>query len=192
AAGFAGMAAWRVGPAPAIQAEPAGGAVGRKKPVTITVTEPVRGLTSVKVELVQGDRVEKLAEKTYVPRSSWSLWGAAPTGRDALAVDIGRDAIHGLKAAPVTLRVTAERAPTWLKRPAPAVREIEYQVRLTPPGLGVISTFHFARQGGAEAVVYRAGASSVRDGVQAGDLWFPGFPLPGGGPQDRFALFAVP
>ena len=27
---------------------------------------------------------------------------------------------------------------------------------------------------------------------QAGDWWFPGFPLPGGGPLERFALFGVP
>jgi murein DD-endopeptidase MepM/ murein hydrolase activator NlpD len=32
----------------------------------------------------------------------------------------------------------------------------------------------------------------VKDGVQAGDWWFPGYPLPGGDDQDRFALFAAP
>jgi murein DD-endopeptidase MepM/ murein hydrolase activator NlpD len=36
------------------------------------------------------------------------------------------------------------------------------------------------------------GESAVRDGVQAGTWFFPGFKLPGGGPLDRFALFAVP
>jgi len=32
----------------------------------------------------------------------------------------------------------------------------------------------------------------VRDGVQAGEAWSPGYPLPGAGKEDRFALFAVP
>ena len=32
----------------------------------------------------------------------------------------------------------------------------------------------------------------MKDGVTAGGRFFPGFPLPGGGPQDRFALFAIP
>jgi murein DD-endopeptidase MepM/ murein hydrolase activator NlpD len=41
-------------------------------------------------------------------------------------------------------------------------------------------------------VVYRVGNTAVRDGVQAGEWWFPGFPMPGGDGQDRFALFAVP
>jgi murein DD-endopeptidase MepM/ murein hydrolase activator NlpD len=32
----------------------------------------------------------------------------------------------------------------------------------------------------------------VRDGVRAGDSFFPGSPLPGGGKEDRLALFGVP
>jgi murein DD-endopeptidase MepM/ murein hydrolase activator NlpD len=36
------------------------------------------------------------------------------------------------------------------------------------------------------------GESAVRDGVRSGAWWFPGFPLPGGGKQDRFAFFALP
>ena len=189
--GLLALAAFRVGPAPEIAAKPAAGWIGRKTSVTVTVTEPVRGLSRVRAELVQGDRVEKLAEKTYVPRSSWWFWGSG-TDRDALALEIGRDAIKELKAGPATLRVSAEGAPAWLRHTAPAVKELAFQVRLIPPSLGVTSTFHFVRQGGAEVVVYRVGESSVRDGVRAGDLWFPGFPLLGGGKGDRFALFAVP
>jgi murein DD-endopeptidase MepM/ murein hydrolase activator NlpD len=34
--------------------------------------------------------------------------------------------------------------------------------------------------------------SSIEDGVTVGDWWFPGYPLPGGGENDRFALFGVP
>ena len=65
-------------------------------------------------------------------------------------------------------------------------------MRLTPPSLAVVSTFTYVTPGGSEAVVYRVGETSVKDGVTAGAWFFPGFPLPGGGPQDRFALFAVP
>jgi murein DD-endopeptidase MepM/ murein hydrolase activator NlpD len=41
-------------------------------------------------------------------------------------------------------------------------------------------------------VVYRVGPTSRRDGVGVGEWWFPGQALPGGGPQDRFALYGVP
>jgi murein DD-endopeptidase MepM/ murein hydrolase activator NlpD len=36
------------------------------------------------------------------------------------------------------------------------------------------------------------GETSVKDGVQAGDEFFPGHALPGGGPGVKFVLFAVP
>jgi len=65
-------------------------------------------------------------------------------------------------------------------------------VRLTPPSVGVLSTQTYVRQGGCEAVVYRVGEGAERHGVQAGDWFFPGYPLPGGQPGEQFALFAVP
>jgi murein DD-endopeptidase MepM/ murein hydrolase activator NlpD len=58
--------------------------------------------------------------------------------------------------------------------------------------LHITSIQTYLAQGGCEAVVYRVGESAVRDGVQAGDWWFPGYPMPGSGKQDRFALFAGP
>jgi murein DD-endopeptidase MepM/ murein hydrolase activator NlpD len=189
--GFLVLASFRAGPAPEIAVKRPGVSIGRKTSVTITVAEPVRGLSRVRAELVQGDRVEKLAEKSYSPRPAWSFWGGK-TDRAELPLEIGRDAIKGLKVGPASLRITAERASAWFRHPSPAVAEREFQVRLTPPSLGVTSTFHYAKQGGCEAVVYRVGESSVRDGVRAGKEWFPGFPLPGGGKQDRFALFAIP
>jgi len=77
------------------------------------------------------------------------------------------------------LRAVADRAGTWLLHPAPVVQELKVPVRLTPPALSVTSAQHYVAQGGAEAVVYRVGASSVRDGVRAGEWFFPGYPLPG-------------
>jgi murein DD-endopeptidase MepM/ murein hydrolase activator NlpD len=63
---------------------------------------------------------------------------------------------------------------------------------LTPPSLNVTSTQVYVAQGGCEVVTYRVGESAVRDGIRAGAWWFPGYPVPGGEKQDRFALFAVP
>jgi murein DD-endopeptidase MepM/ murein hydrolase activator NlpD len=63
---------------------------------------------------------------------------------------------------------------------------------LTPPSLQITSTQTYVAQGGCEIVTYRVGESATRDGVRAGSWWFPGYLLPGGGKQDRFALFAVP
>jgi murein DD-endopeptidase MepM/ murein hydrolase activator NlpD len=65
-------------------------------------------------------------------------------------------------------------------------------VRRRPPRLELVSTQHYARQGGSGAAVYRVGETALRSGVRAGGFEAVGFPLPGGGPDDRFVLYAVP
>ena len=90
------------------------------------------------------------------------------------------------------VRVVAERAGTWLRRPGPAVSELRLPVRLVPPTLAAVSSQHYVAQGGSGVVVYEVGATAVRDGVRAGSWFFPGSPLPGGGKEDRLAVFGVP
>jgi murein DD-endopeptidase MepM/ murein hydrolase activator NlpD len=58
--------------------------------------------------------------------------------------------------------------------------------------LQVQSLHTYVAQGGSEAVVYRVGDTAIKDGVRAGEWWFPGHPLPGGAERDRFALFSMP
>jgi murein DD-endopeptidase MepM/ murein hydrolase activator NlpD len=181
----------RVGPPPLINIRPAVPVIGKRTAVTIELSEPSRGLSHVKVELQQGDRVESLAEKNYELPYALSFWGAR-TAQDTISIQVGRETISGLKAGQASIRVTANRAGTWLRHPEPATQEISLPVRLTPPTLQIVSKQTYVAQGGCEAVAYRVGESSVRDGVQAGSWWFPGYPLPGGGKGDRFALFAVP
>jgi murein DD-endopeptidase MepM/ murein hydrolase activator NlpD len=90
------------------------------------------------------------------------------------------------------VRVVADRAGTWLRRPGPAVSELRLPVRLVPPTLAAVSSQHYVAQGGSGVVVYQVGATAVRDGVRAGSWFFPGSPLPGGGKEDRLAVFGVP
>jgi murein DD-endopeptidase MepM/ murein hydrolase activator NlpD len=183
--------AFRAGGAPEVVIKPGAGAIGARTPVTVTVEEPSRGLSSVKIEFVQGDRKDTLFDKSYAPQSAWAFWGSK-TDRDSIKFDLGRDVQKNLKQAPATIRVTAARAGSWVRHPEPVVEELVLPVRLTPPSLAVVSSFTYVNQGGCEAVVYRVGETSVKDGVVAGAWFFPGFPLPGGGKDERFALFAVP
>ena len=66
-AAIAGVGAFRAGAAPEIKIAPAFPAIGRRTPVKIEIVEPRRGLSHVKVDFVQNDRVETLAEKSYTP-----------------------------------------------------------------------------------------------------------------------------
>jgi hypothetical protein len=188
---FVGLAGFRAGPPPGItmQAELPG--IGKSTPVKITVAEKSRGLAAFRVELQQGERVEVLEEREYTPLEPWQFWGHRITSEE-LTVIVGSETIKGLHEGDATVRVVAERAPSLLRRPQPAIEALDLPVKLRPPSLQVLSTRTYAAQGGAEAVVYKVGPTAVRDGVQSGDWWFPGFPLPGGGEQDRFALFGVP
>jgi len=188
---FVALAAFRAGPEPTITITSDLPAIGKKTLITIELAEHKRGLSKVGVEFVQGDRVELLESMDFVPRPPWVFWGPyTPTHQ--LSVAVGREVLQGLKEGEATIRVTADRTGAYLRFPEPTVREMTMQVKLRPPQLQVLSRQTYVAQGGCEAIVYRVGASAIRDGVQAGDWWFPGFPLPGGDPQERFALFSLP
>jgi murein DD-endopeptidase MepM/ murein hydrolase activator NlpD len=189
--GVAAFAVLRVGPAPDIAIEPAAKVIGRKTPVVVKISEPRRGVSGVKVELVQGGAVQTLAEQRLEPAPSWAPWKKG-TPTTEIKVEVGKDVVPNLQPGQAIVRVSAERARALLWSPDPAVAQLELPVRMIPPTVHVTSTFTYVNQGGVEAVVYRVGDGTVRDGVRAGTRYFPGFALPGGGPQDRFALFAVP
>ena len=174
-----------------IKIDPLKPAIGKRTPVKIELSEPRRGLVSVKVELIQDRNSVVLEEKTYKPSSQFLFW-RAKTVRDAFEVEAGSTAMPSLTSGFASLRVTAARAKTWIRRPEPNIVEIKLPVRLAPPSLQITSSQTYVAQGGCEAVTYRVGETAVRDGVQAGNWWFPGYPMPWGGRQDRFAIFAVP
>ncbi len=188
---WAGLGAFRAGGAPFIEITPELPGIGKRTPIDITVQEPGRGLSLFKVELVQGERVELLQSRNYTPLKPWQFWGDRVTAED-LTVEVGSETVKGLREGDAIVRVTAERAPAVLRRPAPAVEEIRLTVKLRPPVLQVVSSRTYVAQGGSEAVVYRVDDSSIMDGVSVGDHWFPGYPLPGGPEGERFALFGVP
>jgi murein DD-endopeptidase MepM/ murein hydrolase activator NlpD len=187
----AALALFRVGPAPQIDIQSSRPGIGRQTAVLVKVSEPSRGLGTIKVELLQEERTEMLATKTHRPRRFWSFWGDKQAAEE-LSVNVGRDAFPKLRPGEATIRVTASRAGTWLRHPEPVVQELTLPVRFIPPTIERVAREVYLAQGGSEVVVYRVGETSVRDGVQAGDWFFPGFPLPGGGARDRMALFAMP
>jgi hypothetical protein len=181
----------RVGPLPSVEIRGEAKAIGRSTVVEVVTSAAGRGLAGLRVEVEQGGTAHVVARREHRPLPPWALPGAR-TQADRLRVDVGRDAVPGLVEGDALVRVVAERAGTWLRHPGPAVKEIRLPVRLTPPALALLSSQHYVAQGGSGVVVYRAGATAVRHGVRAGSSFFPGAPLPGGGKEDRLALFGVP
>ena len=188
---FAALAAFRVGPAPHLAIQPALKGIGRRTPVTVEIEAGGRGLRGVEVSVVQGNLRQVLATKAYTPAPAWKVWGGS-TLRDRLQVEVGRETVKGLKPGTATIEVAAERPGAWLRAPGRTTEKLDLPVRLTPPALAPQSDAVYVAQGGSECVVYSVGDSSVKDGVQAGDAFFPGHPLPGASAGVKFALFAVP
>jgi murein DD-endopeptidase MepM/ murein hydrolase activator NlpD len=191
---FAGLAIFRVGPPPEIDLQSDRPGIGRRTTFDIRVREPERGLGRITVTLEQNGQTHVLASnanKTYRPRRFWAFWGPLQA-EEQLKVVTGRDVLPSLRSGTAVVRVTAERAGTWLRKPAAVTKEASLTVRFTPPSLERASTQVYLAQGGSEVVVYRVGETSVKDGVQAGDWFFPGYPLPGGNDRERMVLFAMP
>ena len=182
---------FRVGPAPAVEIQTDARAIGSRTSVVAVASADGRGLAGLRIEVEQGGVAHVVAEKAHRPLPSWAFSGER-TVRDELRAEVGRAALPALVEGEAVVRAVAERAPTWLRRPGPVVKEVRLPVRLVPPSLSLLSSQHYVAQGGSGVVVYRVGATAVRDGVRAGDRFFPGSPLPGGDKADRIALFGVP
>ena len=108
---------------------------------------------------------------------------------------IGRKAIPDLRSGAARITVRASRPVLYGLREVETVVTHDVQVRLEPPQLGVLSTFHYINHGGTEFVVYRATPEDVQSGVRVGDKEYPGFPAKGvgitGDPALRVAFFAL-
>lgn len=191
ALGILTLASLRVGGGAEIEIRPELPAIGPRTPVIVTVAENGRGLGEVRVELVQGETATELEVRSHTPRGPLVFWGEA-TEREEISLEVGRETVAELHEGEATIRVLAERAGTWLRHPEPTVAELTLPVRLRPPPLSLLSNQHYLAQGGAEAVIYTVGETSVRDGVRAGERFFPGYPLPGGSSTERFALLGAP
>src|SRR5258705_5717142 len=119
-----GLATFRTGAAPTLTVQPAVPGLGRKTPVRITAVVPGRGLTRVRLEVVQGDRVQVVADKSYIPRPAWAFWGPL-TERAEMRADVGVDNVPSLKAGEAGLRGVAGPAGAVPLDPAPLLPELK-------------------------------------------------------------------
>ncbi len=185
-----GIFTLRAGEAPLISLKSDKPAMGKVSVFTISVNEPKRGLSAVQVELLQEGMTVELLKEVLVPQSVWAMAPNADVFTKEVVVD--RAQIKSLREGSATIRVTATAAGTWLKSAPAAKEELTLKVRLRPPTLEVRSQNIYPAQGGCEVVIYAVGDTATRHGVSAGQWFFPGYPLPGGAPDEYFALFAVP
>jgi len=94
---------------------------------------------------------------------------------------IGKQSVPELQSGAARIVVTAAR-PSFLNlRQLTSTATKDFQVRLEPPRIAVLSTKHYVNHGGSEFVVYKATPADVASGVRVGEIEYPGFPVSGAG-----------
>jgi len=125
----------------------------------------------------EGDIKQESAERLYVMRP------------------VGKKALPELQSGPARIVVRASRPVLYGLRDVSSETTHDVTVRLEPPQVSVLSSFHFINHGGSEFVVYRATPADVVSGVRVGNIEYLGYPATGVGitsdPALRVAFFAL-
>jgi hypothetical protein len=179
-------------PGPVIEiAQPA--VIGQTGTLSVNLDTPNGKLLSIDIALEQGGK--------RIPVFSADAEGTAKLPREGdkrvrVTRSVGKQLFPELQAGGARLVVTAVRPVLFGYRQVSSSASRDIEVRLTPPQLGVLSSFHFINYGGSEMVVYRVSPADAQSGVRVGESEYPGFPASGAGipnadPGLRVAFFAL-
>jgi hypothetical protein len=169
-----------------------GALVGQAGMLDMVVEAPGGRLSLLEATLEQGDR----RMSVYSQQDGLPSAGSGDSA-DRLFVmrPLGRRAFPELQSGKARIVVTAARPVLFGLRDASTTVSRDVEVRLEPPRVQVLSTFHYINHGGSEFVVYRATPDDVESGVRVGDKEYRGFPAKGVGitadPAARVAFFAL-
>jgi len=177
---------------PAIEIRQPGQFVGQNSSLELVVDSPDGQFSQLEVDLEQNGKTHRLY-------SLEDQQGATTRQESAQRIyvmrPIGKRAIPELQSGDATVTVRAARPVVYGLRQAASTVTKTFQVRLEPPRVAVLSSFHFVNHGGSEFVVYRATPNDVESGVRVGDIEYRGYPAEGAGitgdPALRVAFFAL-
>jgi len=163
--------------------------VGRAgETLEIGLSDPGSGLKRLEVVLARADGETTLLEESY-PGNPIS---GGVRKQHSVSLPLDKDRLSGLRGdAMLRVVVTDYSLRDFLAGNLTSV-DVPLTVDLEPPRLSVETGLTYVEQGGAGAVAYRVSEPTTRDGVQVGEHFYAGFPMPGGGRGERIALFAVP
>jgi murein DD-endopeptidase MepM/ murein hydrolase activator NlpD len=180
-------------PGPAIEIRSPEKYVGQNGQLEFSVDAPQGEFTKIDAVLEQD------GQSTPVFSTDPSQQPAAEVKQDAASRiyvirPIGKQALPNLKAGPAKVTITASRPVLYGIRIAHSSASREFEVRLDPPRVGVLSLHHFVNHGGPEFVVFRATPADVSAAVRVGEVDYPAFPGSSVGIQDpavRIAFFVL-
>ena len=152
--------------------------VGQATPLDLVVESPGGQFSRLDVTLEQGGQSYPVFSLNQPARGDVRQESAE---RLFIMRRIGKNETPQLQPGKARIVVRAARPVLFGYRELESEATRDVEVRLEPPRIAVLSTFHFVNHGGAEFVVYRATPSDVESGVRVGDVTYPGFPASGAG-----------
>jgi murein DD-endopeptidase MepM/ murein hydrolase activator NlpD len=170
--------------------------VGQIGSLEVTVEAPKARFTALTVGLEQNGKTTTLYRLGGDPAPAGVTVTPLDANRLRITRGIGKRDFADLQAGAAKIVVSATR-PSFLNlRQLSSSASKDFQVRLEPPRIAVLSTKHYVNHGGAEMVVYKATPADVASGVRVGDVEYPGFPVAGAGvegadPTVKLAFFAL-
>jgi murein DD-endopeptidase MepM/ murein hydrolase activator NlpD len=119
-----------------------------------------------------------------------------PDGSMTLTRPIGKKAVPALKQGKARIVATSSRTVLFGRRVVSSEASRDFEVRLVPPQVAVVSMHHFVNHGGSEMVVYRVTPADVESGVRVGDVTYKGYPasaagVTGADPSLKIGFFAL-
>jgi murein DD-endopeptidase MepM/ murein hydrolase activator NlpD len=153
--------------------------------VTVQMTNP-HGVRRVSAFVEQGGAQYPLYEQNApATRLFWSRHEQPRT----VTFEAGRNKAPNLREGKA--RLVVEAVSNDLRASTTTVAS-DVDVVLAPPRIIPDDAQHYINQGGMELVTFTASGSWNEAGVKVGNYTFRSFPLPGKGPDERFAMFAYP
>jgi murein DD-endopeptidase MepM/ murein hydrolase activator NlpD len=170
--------------------------VGRTGELGVVAGAPGARFTSLSITLEQNGRQLPLYSHGEVESGDAAQVAQVDADRIRITRAIGKPQLPDLQAGPARIVVSATRPSIFDLRPLTASASKDFEVRLDPPRVSIISTHHFVNHGGSEMVVYRVTPPDAWSGVRVGSAEFPGYPAAGAGvagadPALKIAFFAL-
>lgn len=163
--------------------------LGEHSELKLAVEDEGKGLRSLSVEVRQNGRAETVFSRVYP--ASWLPWEKRPV-REDIVIDVrSMKEKASLEEGVLEVAVAvADQANLWIfRRETLDVHSLTLD--MTPPRIEILSTQHYLRQGGSEAVMYRVTEGNATSGVRVGDRVFSGFPLAGRPEGTHVCLFPL-
>jgi hypothetical protein len=195
AAVAAGVVYWYAGrgEGPGLTIEKPDRLVGRSGDLVLVAAAPGARFASLSIALEQNGKTIPLFSLDAPESAKVEQLDA---DRIRITRPIGKPQLPELQAGAARIVVSATRRSFLDLRILSSSASKDFQVRLEPPRLALISTHHYLNHGGSEMVVYRVTPPDVWSGVRVGAAEFQGYPAAGAGVAGaddslRVAFFAL-